>query len=137
MGLFCCFGDTLLELPQQLLALIPLSQDQQKVIASYARELASKTNEYLEQYEPFQILIFSVIGCVVAQYALRFSLWFWSSCSIANVKLQVFKFSKTYIPQVRDHIQKELDQLETSTTKKFKTARSLARKELPDNGIKQ
>jgi hypothetical protein len=63
-------------------------------------------------------------------------IWAKENCSIENIKASGFRFASTYIPQVKNHIDMELEKLRVDSVKKYGGRRKGALKVLPKEGKK-
>ena len=132
MGFSCCIKHYV----KELIAIVPLTDDQKKLIAVYTREVAEQINEQLTGLEPFQIMLITIFGVLFMQYGLNFMTWAKENCSIENIKSAGFRFASTYIPQVKNHIDMELEKLRVDSVKKYGGRRKGALKVLPKEGKK-
>jgi hypothetical protein len=77
----------------------------------------------------------SVFVVLFIQQATRFLSWFKESCTVDNIKSTAFRLASTYIPQVKNHIDKELLKLKNDSIKKYSDNRKgIALKALPSKG---
>jgi hypothetical protein len=99
------------------------------------REAVEIGNDKLTGLEPVQVVLLSVCAVLIIQYSLRFTEWARERCTIENIKSEGFKFAATYIPQVKSHIDGELEKLRIDSVKKYGGARKgIALKALPNKG---
>ena len=78
----------------------------------------------------------SILSVLFIQYGLRFISWFRESCNLENIKATGFRLASTYIPQVKAHIDKELENLRVDSVKKYVERRKDALRSLPAKGQK-
>jgi sphinganine-1-phosphate aldolase len=99
------------------------------------REAIEIANEKLTGLEPVQVVVLSIFAVLIIQYSFRFKEWAREACTIQNIKSEGFKFAATYIPQVKSHIDGELEKLRIDSTEKYGSRRKgVALKALPNEG---
>jgi sphinganine-1-phosphate aldolase len=99
------------------------------------RDAVEICNDKLTGLQPYQIVVLSVLAVVMIQYSLSFAEWMRENCNIQNIKSAGFKFAAAYIPQVKAHIDGELEKLRVDSVKKYGDKRKgVALYELPNKG---
>ena len=58
MGFSCCIKHYV----KEIVAIVPLTDDQKKLIAVYTREVIEQVNEQFVGLEPFQIIMISILA---------------------------------------------------------------------------
>ena len=137
MGYTCCIG-ALFAYPGKLLEMLPLSEDMKALITEQTKMAVDQVNEGLVKFTPFQLIVVSVLGLLAIQYCVKLMVWLRENLSLENVKTQGFRLAAKIIPQVKAHIEKEMNKMEVDCVKKYSDIRrDYALTKLPKNGLSQ
>jgi len=122
------------------LSSIPIiTTDQKEVVSQMVRSLSDYVNKdsVISYLKPVEIICLTILAVLFAKLVGVFFNYF-SNITFKKVKVAAFRFVKTWIPQVRNHIEKEGAKVSEEARKKFHTKRlPTAMRKLPTQALKE
>jgi sphinganine-1-phosphate aldolase len=112
-----------------------LTDGKEKSLAEMAREACDQINSELEHMKPVEILCLTILAIIITKYVTSFLSFVYYNLTISSIKIALFRFATTYIPQAREKLEHEKDKMLSGAIKKFQDSRkSSSIRYLPNKG---